>query len=197
MKESNLSKADVRERLSHTKLNKDLAGYKLEKWTAEDKQLTITWNFYPTELGEVLIAGTTKGLCFLGFGDDQREFVLKELKDKFPENQLEQGESPNHREGLARIGHPEATNIVHLHLKGTAFQLNVWEKILKVPFGGLVTYGQLGDRPRDARAVGTAVGANPVCLIIGCHRVVHSDGNITGFHYGNPIKEKLLAFEAK
>jgi AraC family transcriptional regulator of adaptative response/methylated-DNA-[protein]-cysteine methyltransferase len=191
-----LSKINVRKRLSHTKLNDENKTYELAKWTPEDEELEITWNSYPTELGEVIIASTSKGVCFLGFGDDKQDFTLNELREKFPENTLAQGSTAFHQEALDRIGHPEATNKVHLHLKGTTFQLHIWEKILKVPFGGLVTYGQLGERPRDARAVGTAVGANPVCLIVGCHRVVHSDGNIEGFHYGTPIKEKLLAFEA-
>jgi len=191
-----LSKPSVRERLSHTKLNVENNTYKVAKWAPEDKALKITWNSYSTDLGAVIIASTDKGICFLGFGDEQQELTLKELREKFPENKLAQGNNPFHQEALSHIGHPEAKNTVHLHLNGTEFQLNVWEKILKVPFGGLTTYGQLGDQPGDARAVGTAVGANPVCLIVGCHRVVHSDGNIEGFHYGTPIKEKLLAFEA-
>jgi AraC family transcriptional regulator, regulatory protein of adaptative response / methylated-DNA-[protein]-cysteine methyltransferase len=191
-----LSKTKVLERLSHTKLNTENAAFDLAKWVPEDKKLEVRWDVYPTTLGEVLIASTDKGVCFLGFGDEQKDFTLTELQEKFPENKLEKGSSPFHQEALSHIGHPEANNTVHLHLKGTVFQLNIWEKILKVPFGGLTTYAKLGDQPRNARAVGTAVGANPVCLIVGCHRVVHSDGNIEGFHYGTPIKEKLLAFEA-
>jgi AraC family transcriptional regulator of adaptative response/methylated-DNA-[protein]-cysteine methyltransferase len=191
-----LSKSNVRIRLKRTKLREKDNAYHIETWVAGDQKLMIKWKTHPTILGEIVIASTAKGVCFLGFGEEKRDMALSELKDKFPDNILEEGDSDFQQEAVNRINLPEGNSHVHLHLKGTAFQLSVWGKILKVPFGGLITYGGLGERKGDARAVGSAVGANPVCLIVGCHRVVRSDGNIEGFHYGTAIKERLLAFEA-
>ncbi|HEY4206460.1 MAG TPA: methylated-DNA--[protein]-cysteine S-methyltransferase, partial [Puia sp.] len=73
----------------------------------------------------------------------------------------------------------------------------IWAKLLRVPFGGLVTYSELGDGAKNARATGTAVGANPVSIIVPCHRAVRADGSYDGYYWGPEIKRKLLAYEVR
>ena len=88
---------------------------------------------------------------------------------------------------------------VKLHLKGTAFQLKVWEALLRVPLGKLTTYGQVAQQlnaPRASRAVGTAVGSNPVAFLIPCHRVIRSSGTLGGYHWGETRKTALIGWEA-
>jgi AraC family transcriptional regulator of adaptative response/methylated-DNA-[protein]-cysteine methyltransferase len=193
--ETALSKAAILQRLEKTKLNKNHKNFQIEPWNATDDSLPITWEWVMTSLGELLIATTPKGICFLGFGDEQRAFTQDELQKKFPKNPIKAGNISFREEALGRIESPDKESKVHLHLKGTAFQMKVWDDILRIPSGGVTTYSALAESPSASRAVGSAVGANPVCLIIGCHRVVHADGDISGYHYGDEMKRKLLIHE--
>jgi AraC family transcriptional regulator of adaptative response/methylated-DNA-[protein]-cysteine methyltransferase len=86
-----------------------------------------------------------------------------------------------------------------LHLKGTPFQIKVWETLLKVPMGDLTTYGEIAhqiDEPRAMRAVGSAVGHNPVAFLIPCHRVIRSDGQVGEYHWGSTRKQAMIGWEA-
>jgi AraC family transcriptional regulator, regulatory protein of adaptative response / methylated-DNA-[protein]-cysteine methyltransferase len=193
--QTNLTKSLVQEIVSSTNLKAPISSLHLIKWTSADDGLPINWQLATTSIGEIVIASTLKGVCFVGFGAEKRKFSLSELKLKFPASALTEQSDKWQKEAIERIDHPELDLPVHLHLKGSEFQLKIWEKIARIPPGGLATYGLLAEDPRAARAVGTAVGANPVCVIIPCHRVVRSDGNIEGYHYGNEIKERLLKKE--
>ena len=86
-----------------------------------------------------------------------------------------------------------------LHLKGTEFQLKVWESLLKIPQGGLTTYGEIANgiyKPKASRAVGTAIGSNPVALLIPCHRVIQSSGKLGGYMWGVARKQAIIGWEA-
>jgi AraC family transcriptional regulator of adaptative response/methylated-DNA-[protein]-cysteine methyltransferase len=88
---------------------------------------------------------------------------------------------------------------IKLHLKGTDFQLKVWDALLKIPAGRLSTYGSIGnqiDMPTASRAIGTAIGANPVGYLIPCHRVIQSTGEVGGYHWGPTRKAAMIAWEA-
>ena len=88
---------------------------------------------------------------------------------------------------------------IKLHLKGTDFQLKVWEALLKIPMGGLTTYGDIAsgiNHPKAFRAVGTAVGENPVALLIPCHRVIRSTGELGNYHWGDVRKTAIIGWEA-
>ena len=89
-------------------------------------------------------------------------------------------------------------NQIKLHLKGTDFQLKVWETVLKIPMGQLSTYGNIAqklERPSASRAVGTAIGSNPVAFLIPCHRVIQSTGNLGGYMWGNNRKTSIIGWE--
>jgi len=191
-----LSKPDVKERLRSTKLLRKDASIFVEKWTAEDACEPIYWQTSETPVGEVLVAASKKGVCFLGFSNGNRREALADLHRRFPSNPIEEKHTKWHEEAFGRINHLRQELPVHLHLKGTDFQLAIWTKLMLVPFGGLVTYSDLGDGARNARATGTAVGANPVSIIVPCHRAVRADGTYDGYYWGPQRKKMLLAYEA-
>jgi AraC family transcriptional regulator of adaptative response/methylated-DNA-[protein]-cysteine methyltransferase len=191
-----LNKVDVKERLRNTKLLLKDASIYLERWETGDEEETIYWQASSTAVGEVLVAATKKGVCFLGFSSDDHRETLADLRGRFPVNPIEEKRTKELDEAFDRINDPRQELPVRLHLKGTDFQLGIWVKLLLIPFGGLVTYSEMGNGARNARATGTAVGANPVSVIVPCHRVVRADGSYDGYYWGPEYKKKLLAYEA-
>ena len=191
-----LSKPDVKERLRHTKLLLQDASIHLEKWETGDEEETIYWQAASTVVGEILVAATQKGVVFLGFSSDDHRETLADLRGRFPGNPIEEKRTQELDEAFHRINDPRQELPVHLHLKGTTFQLGIWTKLLLIPFGGLVTYSEVGNGAQHARATGTAVGANPVSILVPCHRVVRADGTYDGYYWGPENKKKLLAYEA-
>ncbi len=159
--------------------------------------LVMAYDFYPSPFGEVLLAATDKGLCQMAFADD-RETALHELRQEYPNATCTRAAHPLHPRALA-IFTPEAPGTpIPLHLKGTPFQLKVWQALLKIPQGCLKSYGQLAadiGEPRAARAVGSAVGANPVAVLIPCHRVIRESGVIGQYRWQRGRKMALLAHE--
>ncbi|MDO5289925.1 MAG: methylated-DNA--[protein]-cysteine S-methyltransferase, partial [Pseudomonadota bacterium] len=163
--------------------------------------LTITHTFALTPLGEVLVAATDKGICFMAFADDHAQ-ALRDLQHEYPHATHVQGAHPLHARALAALGGqaptPAPTQTLPLHLKGTPFQLKVWQALLRIPPGALSSYGHLAARlgqPRAARAVGSAVGANPVAVLIPCHRVIRESGVIGQYRWQRGRKMALLARE--
>ena len=168
--------------------------------TDEEKQLAIQYSYFDCFFGKALIASTDKGICYLAFDDDEKT-ALDELKQLYPNvvctkstNNMQQ----NALEVFDRAG-SKPSSIV-LHVKGTDFQLNVWEKLLNIPMGKLTTYGSIANRlnnPKACRAVGSAVGANPVSFLIPCHRVVQSTGKYGQYHWGADRKKAMIEWEKK
>ena len=145
------------------------------------KGLTINYRFAKTLFGEILVASTSKGVCYMTFCDN-REQALAELGHHFPFATFEKHPDEFQERALA-VFSMDWTNLneVKLHLRGTEFQLKVWETLLKIPMGTLTTYGDIAnylDSPSSSRAVGTAVGDNPVAFLIPCHRVIRSTGRL-------------------
>lgn len=194
---SKINKSLIKERLQKTTLQAVNNVFKVENWASADEQIPIFWQLAKTVVGEVLIASTRTGVCFLGFTDGDATFALADLKRRFPANELKQGETVWLTEAVAYLNKPERNLPVRLHLKGTDFQLTIWKKLMQIPFGGITTYKDLGTNARYARATGSAVGANPVSYILPCHRVVRADGNFDKYYWGSKIKTNLLAYEGK
>jgi AraC family transcriptional regulator of adaptative response/methylated-DNA-[protein]-cysteine methyltransferase len=190
-----INKSSVKERLRNTKWRQANIPLYLEKWEAADDSTPIYWQSAPTAVGEILVAATAKGVCFLGFNNDNHQETLDDLRMRFPHNPIEESATIWHEEVQRHLDNPRHELPVHLHLKGTDFQLSIWGKLLRIPFGGLTTYSELGDGARNARATGTAVGANPVSIIVPCHRVVRADGSYDGYYWGPELKKKLLVYE--
>jgi AraC family transcriptional regulator of adaptative response/methylated-DNA-[protein]-cysteine methyltransferase len=161
--------------------------------------LAIRYGFHPSPFGECLLAATARGICALRFvGDAGRAGELRALKDEWPnatwiEDQAGTGSFVEHAFTGLTTGGP-----LHLHLRGTNFQIKVWEALLALPEGSVTTYAAVArsiGHPRAARAVGTAIGQNPVALLIPCHRVLRSAGDVSGYRWGGARKQAMLALE--
>ena len=163
--------------------------------------LLIRYGFHPSPFGECLIATTERGICFLAFVENNdRDKALQEVITRWRKAAYK--EDPGHTGSFVSpifSLHPGETSLpVQLHLHGTNFQLKVWEALLSVPTGQLITYEDLAiaiGRPTAARAVGSAVGQNPVPVLIPCHRVIHKLGDFGNYRYGSARKKALLGYE--
>lgn len=162
------------------------------------KNLTIYHSFEETVFGPACIASTDKGICYLAFGDMQ--VAQKELIELFPQATFIDQSQSIHHQAISFLQDPtSALNPLQLHIKGTDFQLKVWDALLKIPLGNLTTYSDIShhiNNPNANRAVGTAVGSNPVSFIIPCHRVIRSSGELGGYHWGLDIKMAMIGWEA-
>jgi AraC family transcriptional regulator, regulatory protein of adaptative response / methylated-DNA-[protein]-cysteine methyltransferase len=163
------------------------------------ESLKINYSFAESPFGEILVASTIRGICFLAFVED-RENAFRQLVDHFPKAKLVQMVDMHQQNALYIFTHDwSKLDQVKLHLKGTEFQLKVWQALLKIPFGALSTYGSIAgkiDNPSASRAVGTAIGSNPVAYLIPCHRVIQSSGVVGGYMWGPVRKTAIIGWEA-
>ena len=161
--------------------------------------LYINYSFASCCFGEILVASTAKGICYLAFFED-KNVAFELLKGSFSKADFEE-RLDDLQQSVIQILQNDFTapKSIKLHLKGTDFQLKVWEALLNIPFGDVSTYGTIAqqiDSPNAARAVGTAIGSNPVAIIIPCHRVIQNSGKLGGYMWGEPRKNAILAWEA-
>lgn len=175
------------------------ADYQIYRMIPGDETgINIRYNFYESLFGETLIASTGKGICFLSFGE--RKIMEKELKLRFPGAVLAEEKTEIHTIALSYLSQSVSNHNLPLHIKGTDFQLNVWNELLLIPFGQTSSYKQIAvniGKPESARAVGSAVGKNPVSWLIPCHRVIRSDNKLGGYHWGPELKVLMLQYESK
>ena len=160
-------------------------------------ELAISYHFADSPFGLLLLANTEKGICYMAFAEEQEQ-ALANLKAHFPKAQLLNRPHSMQEQAMAFFTQPGSDQL-RLHLRGTAFQLKVWEALLKIPMGSLCTYGDIAqeiDQPNAARAVGTAIGSNPIAFIIPCHRVIRSSGVFGGYMWGPERKSALIGWEA-
>ncbi|HOY05862.1 MAG TPA: methylated-DNA--[protein]-cysteine S-methyltransferase [Saprospiraceae bacterium] len=161
--------------------------------------LSINYSFAESPFGNILVASTSKGICYMAFADDGAK-ALEDLQQHFPNAQYRQMLDLAQQNALYIFTHDwSKLHEIKLHLKGTDFQLKVWETLLKIPMGKLTTYGNIAqkiDRPKASRAVGTAIGDNPVAFLIPCHRVIQSTGLLGGYHWGTARKTAMIGWEA-
>lgn len=160
------------------------------------ESLTINYSFVDTPFGEMLVASTKWGLCYMAFVDSH-SFALEELKSRLPRAVYQCCEDDVQRRAVAILkGVP--TEKIELHIKATDFQWQVWDVLLQIPLGESLTYGEIArriGRPTACRAVGTAVGDNPIAFLIPCHRVIRSTGTLGGYRWGGSRKSALLRWE--
>ncbi|SNY95345.1 methylated-DNA--[protein]-cysteine S-methyltransferase [Flagellimonas pacifica] len=165
----------------------------------EGENLNINYSYAQSPFGLVVIASTEKGLCHVAFTNDE-EKGLYELKKQFPKATYHQRVDQTQVNALMVFANDwSQISQIKLHLKGTDFQLKVWESLLKIPKGQLSTYGNIAeliDKPKASRAVGTAIGSNPIAYLIPCHRVIQSSGNLGGYRWDNNRKTAIIGWEA-
>ncbi|WP_246657131.1 bifunctional DNA-binding transcriptional regulator/O6-methylguanine-DNA methyltransferase Ada [Methylocystis sp. B8] len=155
-----------------------------------------------SSLGAVLVAASAKGVCAISLGDDSEE-LLRDLQDRFPKATLIGGDAAFERYVAAAVGmveRPCSRFDLPLDMRGTAFQQRVWAALREIPAGETASYGEIARRigaPKATRAVAQACAANPVSLAVPCHRVVRSDGALSGYYWGVERKRELLQRERK
>lgn len=167
--------------------------------SARGRGVTFHYGFGPTLFGKAMIAWTERGVAFLGFcGLKPPRSVLSELTDKWKQSEFVRDD---HQAigWLDKVFSGSRETTLPLWLRGSPFQLKVWEALLAIPDGSHVTYGHLAraiGNPRASQAVGNAVGANPVSWIIPCHRVIRQLGELGGYRWGQPVKFAMIGYEA-
>lgn len=167
-------------------------------WANGGRGATIHWAVVDTSLGRMLVAATARGVCRLSFNEGREA-----LETRFPEAELVEGGTDFAAlldQVIAAVEAPGDFGHIPLDVKGTAFQEAVWRELQRIPAGETRTYAQLAaavGRPKAVRAAGSANGANNVAVLIPCHRVIRTGGNLGGYAYGLEIKRKLLEKEAK
>ena len=158
--------------------------------------LTISWGQVASPFGEAVVMATPRGICGLGFSAEMgREATLSDLMKRWPKAQFAQDDAAIAPLAKAAFG-GDATR---LHLIGAPFQIKVWEALLNVPSGHVTSYSQIAGvigHDKAVRAVGTAVGRNPISFLIPCHRALRKSGGLGGYHWGLPVKRAMLAWEA-
>lgn len=203
LKESTISDAAYETGLSGTSRLHDLfvniEGMTPGEYKNGGENLSIHYSFSESPFGDIIVAATPKGVCHLAFTDDPKE-AFHILQEKFPNARYSETVDAIQQNALfiftqdwSKLGE------IKLHLKGTAFQLKVWNALLEIPMGRLTTYGNIASKlnnPNASRAVGTAIGDNPVAFLIPCHRVIRSSGELGGYHWGLTRKAAIIGWEA-
>ncbi len=160
--------------------------------------LRISYGFHDSPFGECLVALTERGLCNLAFVyDDNHDVLLRELHHRWPNAEIVNDEASTRNTARAIFG--DAGVQLNLFLKGTNFQIRVWEALLRVPAGRAVTYEDIAHsigQPSAVRAVGAAIGQNPIAFLIPCHRVLRKSGVFGEYHWGSARKKALLVWES-
>ncbi len=162
------------------------------------KDKVVRYSFHTTPRGEMLVASSAKGVCRVAFADD-REEALDELRAELKGAVLEEREDLCHRQIMALLEGKGPTRLT-LYLEGTSFERKVWRELLKVPYGITVSYADIAAATgftKAYRSVGNAVGANPIAVIIPCHRVIHADGTLGSYNAGADKKQLLLRAEVE
>jgi AraC family transcriptional regulator of adaptative response/methylated-DNA-[protein]-cysteine methyltransferase len=172
------------------------------EWKAGGGGLTLTYGFHPSPFGTALVMTTPRGLAGLAFADPgEEQAALADMQGRWPKAryvQDAQATAPLAR----RIFDPalwRADRPLRVVLIGTDWEVRVWEALLKVPMGRATTYSDIARTvctEKAARAVGAAVGKNPVCFVVPCHRVIGKSGKLTGYHWGITRKQAMLGWEA-
>jgi len=172
------------------------------EWKAGGEGITLTYGFHPSPFGMALVMTTPRGLAGLALADAGKErAALRDMRSRWPRAKYVEDFAAT----AATARRIFDTNLwkpkqpLRVVLIGTDFEVRVWEKLLDIPMGKLDTYSgiaaKVGDR-KAARAVGAAVGKNPICFVVPCHRVVGKNGDITGYHWGLTRKRAMLGWEA-
>ena len=158
--------------------------------------MRIDYGWFKSPFGEALVMATARGICGIAFAEEfGRDIVFADMAKRWP-NAVFTENPTSLKTWVEAAFHGQATK---LHLMGAPFQVKVWEALIGIPSGKVTTYSELAEavgNPKAVRAVGTAVGKNPISWLIPCHRAIRKSGGLGGYHWGLPIKRAMLALEA-
>jgi AraC family transcriptional regulator of adaptative response/methylated-DNA-[protein]-cysteine methyltransferase len=172
------------------------------EWKAGGEGLAIAYGFHPSPFGNALVMATPRGLAGLAFADPGAEAAtLTDMQRRWPKARYVEDAAATaafaRRVFDQKLWRPEQP--LRVVLIGTDFEVRVWETLLRIPMGRAATYSDIAAKvctTKAARAVGAAVGKNPVCFVVPCHRVIGKDGSLTGYHWGLTRKRAMLGWEA-
>ncbi|EMI66258.1 bifunctional helix-turn-helix domain-containing protein/methylated-DNA--[protein]-cysteine S-methyltransferase [Leptospira noguchii] len=163
------------------------------------ENLKVRYSFQKSVFGDYLIASTEKGICNLFFYDIPKEQIVSELKKQLDRADIIEQTDENQNRVIRFFDNTlNGNEKIKLHLKGTEFQIKVWEALLKIPEGQLSSYSDIADwigQKNASRAVGTAIGKNPIGYLIPCHRVIKSTGEIGEYRWGSERKMAMIGWE--
>ena len=163
--------------------------------------LTVYWGWFESPFGPALVMGTNKGICGIGFSAETgAEATMTDLMSRWPKAKFVEDVMMLRPWALQAFGAEDGKlSTAPLFLIGAPFQIKVWEALLSIPSGQVTTYSEIAQavgNPKAMRAVGTAVGRNPVSWLIPCHRALRKSGGLGGYHWGLPVKRAMLAYES-
>ncbi|HEY6834611.1 MAG TPA: bifunctional helix-turn-helix domain-containing protein/methylated-DNA--[protein]-cysteine S-methyltransferase [Pseudolabrys sp.] len=172
------------------------------EWKTGGEGLTVTYGFHPCPFGMALVMTTPRGLAGLALADAGKErAALRDMRARWPKARYVEDFAATAATGRrifdSTLWRPDQP--LRVVLIGTDFEVRVWEKLLTIPMGKLTTYSDLAasaGSPKAARAVGAAIGKNPICFVVPCHRVIGKSGELTGYHWGLTRKRAMLGWEA-
>ena len=166
-------------------------------YAAKGAGLEIAWSKFDTPFGEAIAMATERGLCGLAFTAETGEAAaIEDLKSRWPAASYSERPNAVHPFLATALGEGDTSKLI---LIGAPFQIKVWEALLRVPSGHVTTYSEIArviGAPKAVRAVGTAVGRNPISWLIPCHRALRKSGGLGGYHWGLPVKRAMLAYES-
>lgn len=157
----------------------------------------IEYGFSDSPFGDIVIARTDKGICDLQFLDYSRMQTIHELGLRWGKYTPTTQNDDMARQ-VSHLVFRSAAHQLPVDLHGTDFQQCIWNELMNIPFGRTVSYGEVARRigqPESVRAVATAIGQNPVAVIVPCHRVIRSDGSYGDYHWGSDLKRRLIEWE--
>lgn len=172
------------------------------EWKAGGAGMTLTYGFHPSPFGTALVMTTPRGLCGLALADaGEEQAALQDMQRRWPQATYVEDDTLT-APVAERIFNPaqwRPDRPLRVVLIGTDFEVRVWETLLKIPMGHYSTYSDIAEKvcsKKAARAVGAAVGKNPICFVVPCHRVIGKSGDLTGYHWGITRKRAMLGWEA-
>lgn len=163
-------------------------------WLPEDDKLPVEYCFADTPFGRVLVANTCKGVCYLGLVEGNPESDLLDFNKRFSHTSRIERQTFRQQQ-VFKFLDGERNEHISFHLRGTSFQTEIWRRLIRIPFGKVISYTTLGGNARSSRAAGAANGRNPIFWIVPCQRVVKTDGGFDRYFWGEDVKKRLLAWE--
>lgn len=177
----------------------NIEGMTPAEYKNEGSYLTINYSFALSPFGEIIVASTPKGICHMSFAEDHQE-AIKNLTSIFPKANYQNSVDEIQKNAIRIFNLDwESLDKIKLHIKGSDFQLKVWQALLNIPMGQLSSYQNIANiikSPKASRAVGNAVGQNPVAYLIPCHRIIQSTGALGDYHWGHIRKTSMIGWEA-
>jgi len=175
-----------------------IEGMTPSEYKNQGEGLLIRYKIYTSLFGLLLIASTSKGICYLAFEESEKAALVNVIQ-KFPNAKFILESDQNQLNVLSLFQKDfKSVSEIKIHLKGSEFQLKIWATLLKIPFGELMTYGEvakIAGNPNASRAVGTAIGSNLIAYLIPCHRVIQATGAFGGYRWGMIRKKAIIAWE--